>query len=74
MDQIIVERFRDRAHAKCQDPDCRTPHRIGIRIFGDHIKELKDGGAPLDKRNVLCRCGSCHTRVTLERRAKRYQG
>jgi 5-methylcytosine-specific restriction protein A len=74
MDTIIAERFGDRAHAKCEDPECRTPYRIGIRIFGDHIIERKDGGAPLDKRNILCRCGSCHTRKTMSERAKRYQG
>jgi 5-methylcytosine-specific restriction enzyme A len=72
MDQIIIERFGDRAHARCQDPECKTPHRTGIRIFGDHIKERKDGGALLDKRNILCRCGACHTRKTGEERAARY--
>lgn len=74
MEAIIVERFGDRAHARCEDPECRTPHRRGIRIFGDHIRERKDGGALLDKGNILCRCGSCHTRKTASERAKRLQG
>ena len=71
MDQIIKQRFGDREHARCEDPDCRMKNRIGIRIFGDHIIERKDGGAALDPRNVLCRCGSCHTRKTGEQRAER---
>jgi 5-methylcytosine-specific restriction enzyme A len=71
MEQIITERFGDRSRARCEDPHCLTPHRRGIRIFGDHIKERKDGGALLDKYNILCRCGSCHTRKTAAERAKR---
>lgn len=73
MDSIVVERFGSRERVRCEDPECKTPHRRGIRIFGDHIKELKDGGAPLDKRNVLCRCGSCHSRKTAAERLKRHQ-
>ncbi len=74
MDAIIQERFGSRDRARCEDLECRTPHRRGIRVFGDHIVERKDGGAPLDKRNILCRCGSCHTRKTGAERAKRYHG
>src|SRR5260370_1112521 len=74
VDQIIVERFGSRERARCEDPECKQPQRRGIRVFGDHIKELKDGGAPLDKRNVLCRCGSCHSRKTLASRLVRHQG
>lgn len=50
---------------------CEDCPRTGVRIFGDHIVELKDGGAPLDPRNVRLRCGSCHTRKTIAERAKR---
>src|SRR5216683_2297763 len=38
----------------------RSCERCGAepsRIFGDHIVEMKDGGAPLDKRNVMLLCG-----------------
>lgn len=72
MTAIISERFGSRANARCEDPECRTPHRRGIRIFGDHVVELRDGGAPLDRRNILCRCGSCHARKTATARAQRY--
>jgi 5-methylcytosine-specific restriction protein A len=72
MDAIIVERFGSRANARCQDPECKQPQRRGGRIFGDHVREVKDGGALLDKRNILCVCGSCHTRKTAAARAQRF--
>lgn len=71
MDRIIAERFGGRDKARCEDPACKMPWRRGIRIFGDHIKEAKDGGALLDPSNILCRCGSCHTRKTAEARGQR---
>jgi hypothetical protein len=64
--EIILERG-----ARCEDPTCRFPDRAGIRLFGDHIIELADGGAPHDKANIMLRCGSCHTRKTNVERAKR---
>jgi 5-methylcytosine-specific restriction enzyme A len=66
MTEIIAERGR-----RCEDKLCTKPHRTGIRVFGDHIVELKDGGAPLDKANIRLVCGSCHTRKTAAERAKR---
>lgn len=67
MAEIIAERGR-----VCEDPDCdgRT-HHAGMRVFGDHIVELTDGGAPLDKRNIMLRCGASHTRKTAVERARR---
>jgi len=44
------------------------------RIIGDHVVELKDGGAPLDKRNVRLRCIPCHARKTADARRKRAMG
>jgi 5-methylcytosine-specific restriction protein A len=55
----------------CEDPHCRAQHRLGQRIYFDHVVELKDGGAPLDPDNVMGRCGSSHTRKTLRHRALR---
>jgi 5-methylcytosine-specific restriction endonuclease McrA len=69
--RLLVVRFGDKAQARCQDPKCQYPSRTGIRLFGDHVVELQDGGAPLDPANVLFRCGSCHTRKTIEVRAQR---
>ena len=46
-----------RAGGMCQGNGCG---RTGVRLFADHITELKDGGAPLDLRNGQALCGSCH--------------
>lgn len=62
-----------RSGGRCQDALCRSPWRRGIRLFADHIVEIKDGGAPLDPDNGMTRCGSCHTRKTIEVRAERQQ-
>jgi len=70
--RALVARLIAQRGRRCEDPDCRKPDRgAGGRIFGDHIKELRDGGAPLDERNVLLRCGSCHSRKTAAERARR---
>jgi 5-methylcytosine-specific restriction protein A len=59
-----------RAHGRCQDPNCATSTRR-TRLFADHIVELRDGGEPFDPANGLAVCGSCHSRKTADRRAKR---
>lgn len=71
LDELYIERFGGKHLARCEDPECRHPHRRGIRLFGDHIKERRDGGADLDKKNILFRCGSCHSRKTQRVRAER---
>jgi 5-methylcytosine-specific restriction enzyme A len=50
-----------RAGGKCQSPDCDTPERAGRRLFADHIKELRDGGAATELANGIALCGSCHS-------------
>jgi 5-methylcytosine-specific restriction endonuclease McrA len=70
---LIANIIRQRGRC-CEDPACKTPGRTGIHVFGDHIKELQDGGALLDPRNVMLRCGSCHTTKTIAERAKRMRG
>ena len=76
VERLKVERFGSPQNARCQDRQCKYPDRRGssVRLFGDHVVEIKDGGAKLDPRNVLFRCGSCHTRVTAQRRASRLFG
>jgi 5-methylcytosine-specific restriction protein A len=60
-----------RSGGRCQDPDCLTPHRTDQRLFADHVRELRDDGAPFDPANGLARCGACHTRKTLDERTRR---
>jgi hypothetical protein len=59
---------KDRAGWKCQAPGCS---RAGVRMFADHIVEVKDGGARLDVKNGQCLCGSCHSLKTAAERASR---
>ena len=49
----------------------RDENGAPIRIFGDHISEVKDGGPVFDPKNVMLLCGSCHTTKTNSERAKR---
>jgi 5-methylcytosine-specific restriction protein A len=43
---------------------CEACGRTGCRIYGDHRRELQDGGAALDPSNVMLLCAACHTRKT----------
>jgi 5-methylcytosine-specific restriction protein A len=67
----LVAQVKLERGARCEDPLCKRHDRRASRIFGDHVVELQDGGAPLDPANVMLRCGSCHTRKTLAVRAAR---
>lgn len=74
MAEIIAERgpaLLARQGHLCEDRECQGPHSPGMRIFGDHVRELQDGGAPLDKANVMLRCGRSHSRKTMAARAAR---
>ncbi|HEY0182339.1 MAG TPA: HNH endonuclease signature motif containing protein [Rhodopila sp.] len=67
MSRLIAERGR-----RCAD--CGRTHNLdgsSVRIFGDHVRELRDGGAPLDPTNVRLLCGSCHSLKTAKARAAR---
>lgn len=60
---------------RCEDGEHdRTKPREGVRLYGDHVIEIKDGGAKLDPANVMLRCATCHGRKTALERAKRAQG
>lgn len=59
--QVIKARGR-----KCQD--CGSGSG---RIYADHVKELRDGGAPLDPMNIWLRCAPCHGIKTEAERRKR---
>lgn len=64
---------KHRAGYRCQAPGCHVhaPPGSGIRLFADHIKERKDGGAPLDPRNGQALCGKHHTIKTAQARQER---
>jgi 5-methylcytosine-specific restriction protein A len=57
-----------RSGGHCQWPGCQ---RAGVRLFADHVIEIKDGGAPLDVANGQALCGGHHTAKTMRERAKR---
>jgi len=66
MRQIILERG-----GRCEDP-AHDPAQPGDAwLFGDHIRELSDGGAPLDRSNIMLRCAACHGRKTAAERKRR---
>lgn len=64
----LRDRVRFEAGGRCQAPGCGRRER---RMFVDHKVELKDGGAPLNRRNVWLLCGSCHSLKTVAERARR---
>lgn len=64
----LRDRVRREAGGRCQAPGCG---RFEQRMYADHRVELKDGGAPLDRRNVWLLCGSCHSLKTSAERVRR---
>lgn len=63
-DAVIAERGK-----RCEMAGCgATPGRVYL----DHVRELKDGGSPLDRGNVMVLCPSCHTKKTNRARMARW--
>ncbi|MGJ8529827.1 HNH endonuclease signature motif containing protein [Maritalea sp.] len=44
------------------------------RVIGDHIVEIKDGGAPFEQSNIELLCQPCHNRKTAIMKARRARG
>ena len=59
-----------RSGGQCQDPR-HDPGRSRGKLYADHVKELRDGGAPFDVSNGLARCAPCHLRKTIDARVDR---
>lgn len=64
----LVVRIKLQRGPYCEE--CGSKHRVA----GDHVVEMKDGGAPLDELNVKLRCARCHNRKTASEKAKRARG
>ena len=66
----IALRDRDRREAggRCPVPGCG---RIERGMIVDHIVELKDGGAPLERSNCQLLCHAHHAVKTVAERARR---
>ncbi len=50
---------------------CEGCGRRGCYLEADHVVERRDGGALLDKRNVVLLCAKCHGKKTMAARARR---
>jgi 5-methylcytosine-specific restriction enzyme A len=61
---LVAELIKERGR-KCED--CGKAGRV----ITDHIRELRDGGAPFDKRNLRLRCDKCHGAKTQIEKKKR---
>ena len=61
----LVARLKRERGAWCER--CGSTHRV----IGDHIVELRDGGAPLDEANVELLCQAHHNEKTAKARARR---
>ncbi len=55
---------KERAGWRCEE--CGA---TGVKLYADHVVELKDGGDPLGQGRALC--ASCHTTKTHRARAER---
>ena len=64
----VRDRVRREARGRCEAPGCGRAER---RMFVDHIVELKDGGAALDRSNLWLLCGGCHSLKTAAERTRR---
>lgn len=62
----LRDRVRREAGGRCQVPGCTKRGR-----WVDHIVEIKDGGAKLDRNNCMLMCASHHTAKTMAMKAKR---
>lgn len=61
----LVAEIKAERGAWCQQ--CGSRHRVA----GDHVVEVKDGGAALDRGNVRLLCQACHNAKTARERARR---
>lgn len=58
-----------KARYRCEGLGCGAS---GVKLYADHVVEIKDGGAPLDPANGQALCARCHARKTARERAYRH--
>lgn len=63
--RALVRRIKAERGPYCER--CGSRHRVA----GDHVVEIKDGGAALDPGNVELLCQGCHNGKTARARARR---
>jgi 5-methylcytosine-specific restriction enzyme A len=68
--EAVITRAGGQCEQVVDGQRCRKA-RPRHRMFADHVKELKDGGAPFDLDNGMCLCGAHHTAKTAQARAAR---
>lgn len=66
---LLASILRQRGRA-CEAVDCFDPRAAGVR-YGDHIRELKDGGSRLDPDNCQILCARCHGKKTAQAKRDR---
>lgn len=71
--RALVDDVKAERGEACEDPEHDPTRPRRCRCIGDHIVELRDGGAALDRRNVMLRCWPCHGRKTERERRRRME-
>lgn len=64
----LAARVKAARGGRCEMPGCETP---GDRVAADHVREIRDGGAPLDAGNIRLLCHRHHMQKTAAVRAAR---
>jgi len=68
--EIVIDRADRRCEQLIGNQRCAKAEP-DHRMFADHIKEVRDGGARFDPDNGQCLCGSHHGAKTARERARR---
>ena len=69
--ETVIARAGRRCEARKEDGGRCTKAEPRHRMFANHIRERRDGGADLDPSNGECLCGHHHSLVTAKARAAR---
>lgn len=76
IDELYSSREWRQLIARIKNERGRFCQRCGSanRVAGDHVRELRDGGAAFDESNIELLCAACHNRKTHAERARRAVG